>query len=300
MGERSCLTEEHDVRINLRSAHRVSNSRHPVGRVRSRQNMAAVPEATLAPMKRSLAELQGELGRRDFETWKLTREVRQCQKQIWQYTQEERLAWKHLRDHLSDTDSSSQLTELQRTEGKLSHAYADAKNAEMQASLVARRQRAFFAQSSFQEGMHLLKRHPAGEVFLAEEQPQAQQQQRLQSGRSTSIACAVNTTQYCNWEADEVIEDDEDDEDDDEDSFWETRSSRTSGQSGRTAPQHQVHPHDEDDEPVPPPPQGACGGARPATPDVEPLQLCPVSQGICLDPGDDPLQLCPLNSARSI
>jgi hypothetical protein len=238
-------------------------------------------------MKRSLNTLQNDLGRKDFETWKLTREVRQCQKQIWQLTLEERLEKKRVLDLLCEARLGPQaleLSELCRASAQLSNAYADAKNDEMQTSLVAKRQRAFFAQAAQQEGLVILKRHPAGEVFMAEEQPHAAQQ-RLPSGRAAAgLACSA--TQYCNWEADEVIEDDEDDEDDDSDSLWESRSPIQSRLHSQ-----QAGIHDEDrGAPKPPPRHGGCGGNQPGPPDVEPLQLCPTSS----------LDLGPPSSARSI
>merc|ERR1719419_1245441 len=55
--------------------------------------------------------------------------------------------------------------DIEHTSGRL----ADAKAAEMRWAWIAKRQRAFFMQSEKmgQEGLHLMKRHPAGEVFLA-------------------------------------------------------------------------------------------------------------------------------------
>mmetsp|Transcript_89096 Transcript_89096/g.236708 ORF Transcript_89096/g.236708 Transcript_89096/m.236708 type:complete len:459 (-) Transcript_89096:278-1654(-) len=127
-----------------------------------------------AGMKMSLKTLSRQLHKRDMQTTDLHRQLRQCQESLWEQTLEARSASKRLRDLLADPSqvNAERVQELERLTGEvksLSSLLADAKAAEMRWAWIAKRQRAFFMQNEKmgQEGMELLRRHPAGEIFLA-------------------------------------------------------------------------------------------------------------------------------------
>uniref|UniRef100_A0A7S4VP53 Uncharacterized protein n=1 Tax=Alexandrium monilatum TaxID=311494 RepID=A0A7S4VP53_9DINO len=125
-------------------------------------------------MRTSLKTIQRQLHKRDMQTTELHRQLRQCQEALWEQTLEARSASKRLRDLLADPSQvkAEHARELERLEVELrvvSSKLADTKAAEMRWAWIAKRQRAFFLQSEKmgQEGMDLVRRHPAGEVFVA-------------------------------------------------------------------------------------------------------------------------------------
>lgn len=238
------LTEEHDLRCSLESPHRqpVGRSMFFGARPRPRRRPAPEAEAHLVVPRRTVAALQGKLYQRDMDVWTMHRQLRCVQQQILQRNLEEGFAARRLRDLLCDADVMPQLSrpkaaelgELRRTLQDLSTRYADAKSSEMQWSAVARRHLSFYVQSEAQarEGTLQLKRHPAGEVFLAGRGWQAFNQGGGRELRPQS-------TQYCDWGADEVVDDDEDVyEDEDDDPPSDARESP--GRPGR--PQLQLPP----------------------------------------------------------
>jgi len=124
-------------------------------------------------LRASLRTLQRNLHSRDAQTTELHRQLRQCQEALWVQTLEARTASKRLRDVLTDPTQvpaahADELRRLQRELDSISSRLADAKAQWLHWSSIAKRQRAYFMQSDRlgQEGLDLLKRHPAGEVFL--------------------------------------------------------------------------------------------------------------------------------------
>lgn len=122
-------------------------------------------------LRSSLHTLQLKLERRDSQTQELSRQLRECQKALWQQTMEARGASKRLRDVLggSKTAEAEEFRQLQEQIKELSSRLADTSMREMSWEIIAKRQRAFFLQSErlASEGLTLLKRHPCGEVFIA-------------------------------------------------------------------------------------------------------------------------------------
>eukprot|EP00929_Paragymnodinium_shiwhaense_P118443 TRINITY_DN90369_c0_g1_i1.p1 TRINITY_DN90369_c0_g1~~TRINITY_DN90369_c0_g1_i1.p1 ORF type:complete len:435 (+),score=115.33 TRINITY_DN90369_c0_g1_i1:106-1410(+) len=129
-------------------------------------------------MRLSLDDMQRKLGRIDGHTSELHRQLRSCQKDIWIQTLEEKHSRRRLCALLCNPDfapqiSWSQAEEIRSMEGKLqelSGLLADARQQEAQWSLIAGRQRAFYAQNHSDRppadgAAALLKKHPAGIVF---------------------------------------------------------------------------------------------------------------------------------------
>merc|ERR1712151_72829 len=114
---------------------------------------------------------------KDMRTQQLHRQLRNCQQALWRQTIEGRTAKRQVQDLLCNSQFSPQasrphaddLRELRRSIVDLSSRLADARSAEMQWSLIAKRQQAFYAHTGHAslEGLSLLKKHPAGEIFLA-------------------------------------------------------------------------------------------------------------------------------------
>lgn len=122
----------------------------------------------------SLVTVQRNLSRRDVQCQELTRQLRSALKDCNHERCEASHFNKRLQDLLSNpaTGTRAQAEEIQNLRAKveeLSGRLAETKSAEMQWSLIAKRQRAFFMQQErlSQEGLNLLKKHPAGEIFLA-------------------------------------------------------------------------------------------------------------------------------------
>lgn len=125
-------------------------------------------------LKQSLAVMQRQLGKRDAQTTELHRQLRECRQSLWLQTQESRLDRQRLHDILSDPAKmpGSQAEELKRLQVRakeLSDMLAEARAQEMQWSTIAKRQRAFFMQSErmAQDSANAIRKHPAGEIFLA-------------------------------------------------------------------------------------------------------------------------------------
>jgi len=230
------LTDEHDLRRPLVSLHRESFGRGSWDYPRKKSKLPlAIPDAALAPMKQTLLSYSTDLERLSKKTGKMHRHLRECQKQIWEHSLEASSASRRLSDLLCDARFTPQagareLQNLRRTVAGLSEQYADAKHAATQSSIVARRQRVYFAQQErgADEGALLLKKHPAGDVFLADgiylQAPEARHQ--------------YAAPEACSWDADDDgIEDDEDetgDDDEDDDPQYEPRRG-CDGQLGRHA-----------------------------------------------------------------
>jgi len=122
----------------------------------------------------SLATLQRNLYKRDGQTTELHRQLREARQVLWQHAAESRLAASRLHDILADpsrapAEQAEAISKLRTEVRDLSSRLADCREQEHYWSSIAKRQRAFFMQSErmSQEGLDLLKRHPAGEIFLA-------------------------------------------------------------------------------------------------------------------------------------
>lgn len=122
----------------------------------------------------SLVTVQRNLARRDVQTQELTRQLRACLQDCAHHKLEASHYNKRLQDLLTNPSIGTQaqadeLTTVRAKVEELSGRLAETKSAEMQWSLIAKRQRAFFMQQErlSQEGINMLKRAPAGEIFLA-------------------------------------------------------------------------------------------------------------------------------------
>jgi len=125
-------------------------------------------------LRMSTVTVQRNLSKRDIQCQELHRQLRQTQLDCQNQKLEATYATKKLQDLLSDPSSAPQAQaeevkimrhKIEDISGKL----ADCKQSEMQWSITAKRQRAFFMQSErvAQEGVNLFRKHPAGELFLA-------------------------------------------------------------------------------------------------------------------------------------
>eukprot|EP00931_Biecheleriopsis_adriatica_P102661 TRINITY_DN77601_c0_g1_i1.p1 TRINITY_DN77601_c0_g1~~TRINITY_DN77601_c0_g1_i1.p1 ORF type:complete len:516 (+),score=129.70 TRINITY_DN77601_c0_g1_i1:95-1642(+) len=124
--------------------------------------------------RNSLITLQRVLGKRDAQTTELHHQLREARQQLWQQTTEARAATTRLHNFLMDKSQAPQaqaeaIIRLQDQVKDLSGRLAESHQQEQHWSAIAKRQRAFFQQSErmSQDCMSLLRRHPAGDVFLA-------------------------------------------------------------------------------------------------------------------------------------
>lgn len=124
--------------------------------------------------RHSLLTLQRVLSKRDAQTTELHRQLRETRQQLWQQTAEARAATARLHAYLADGtraphEQAEAILRLQGEVKDLSSRLAEARQQEQQWAVIASRQRAFFRQSEVlaQEGLQILRRHPAGEIFLA-------------------------------------------------------------------------------------------------------------------------------------
>jgi len=124
--------------------------------------------------RNSVVTLQRILSKRDAQTTELHRQLRDTRQQLWQQTAEARAATARLNACLSDAsrtphEQAETIVRLQSQVKELSGKLADSRHQEQQWASIAKRQRAYLQQSEriSQEGMQILRRHPAGEVFLA-------------------------------------------------------------------------------------------------------------------------------------
>lgn len=125
-------------------------------------------------VRMSMVTVQRNLQKRDVQTQELHRQLRQTQQDNHNQKLEAAYATKKLQDLLADPSSAPQaqaeeVKVLRHQVEDISGKLADAKQSEMQWSITAKRQRAFFMQSErvAQEGVNLFRKHPAGELFLA-------------------------------------------------------------------------------------------------------------------------------------
>ncbi|CAJ1333009.1 unnamed protein product [Effrenium voratum] len=124
--------------------------------------------------RHSLHTLQRVLSKRDAQTTELHHQLRETRQELWQQSAEARAATARLNTYLADVTKAPQeqaeaILRLQNEVQDLSGQLAEARHQEKQWAAIANRQRAFFRQSEVlaQEGMQILRRHPAGEIFLA-------------------------------------------------------------------------------------------------------------------------------------
>mmetsp|Transcript_133691 Transcript_133691/g.243792 ORF Transcript_133691/g.243792 Transcript_133691/m.243792 type:complete len:534 (+) Transcript_133691:151-1752(+) len=122
----------------------------------------------------SLVTVQRNLSRRDVQCQELHRQLKAAMKECAHLRLEASHFNKRLQDLLTNPaiGTHAQAEEIHILRAKveeLSGRLAETKSSEMQWSLIAKRQRAFFMQQErlSQEGLNLLKKHPAGEIFLA-------------------------------------------------------------------------------------------------------------------------------------
>jgi len=193
--------------------------------------------------RNSLVTLQRVLSKRDAQTTELHRQLRDTRQQLWQQTAEARAATARLHAYLADDtraphEQAEAILRLQGEVKDLSGRLAEARQQEQQWAVIASRQRAFFRQSEVlaQEGLQILRRHPAGEIFLAPppvvlEDDELQEEPMWDVGSShcnpycvdswpfePNVLAARASAQPNLNQWDEGPEDDEDDIDDDEDS----------------------------------------------------------------------------------
>jgi len=146
-----------------------------------RQNDLVDPPEKFPPLwdedeseRHSMGTIHRVLAKRDAQTTELHKQLRQARQQLWQATAEARQAKAHLTAYLADTSQAPRaqaeaITRLQEEVEEISGRLAECRQQEQYWSSIAKRQRAFFQQSEriSQEGMSLLRRHPAGDIFLA-------------------------------------------------------------------------------------------------------------------------------------
>lgn len=146
-----------------------------------RQNELVDPPEKFPPLwdedeseRHSLATIHRVLAKRDAQTTELHKQLRQARQQLWQQTAEARQAKAHLNDYLADTSQAPRaqaeaIARLRDENEDLSGRLAECRQQEQYWTSIAKKQRAFFQQSEriSQESLSLLRRHPAGDVFLA-------------------------------------------------------------------------------------------------------------------------------------
>jgi len=125
-------------------------------------------------LRMSLTTTQRNLQKRDIQTQELHRQLRVCEQDCQAQKLEACYSVKRLQDLLCDPSYAPQaqageLQAMRRKVDDLSGRLADSRQSELQWSMVAKRQRAFFMQSErvSQEGVNVFRKHPAGELFLA-------------------------------------------------------------------------------------------------------------------------------------
>jgi hypothetical protein len=125
-------------------------------------------------IRASMMTMQRNLQKRDLQTQELHRQLRSTQQDCQGQKLEATYAVKRLQDLLCDPKTAPaaqalELGNLRKRVETLSGDLADSKQSELQWSVVAKRQRAFFMQSErvAQEGVNAFRKHPAGELFLA-------------------------------------------------------------------------------------------------------------------------------------
>lgn len=142
------------------------------------------PETSMGPttaeaeeegMRQTLSTIQRNLGRRDAQTTGLHRQLRELRAQLFEETSASRAANGKLNALLADparvpAEQAEAMQRLQQEVSDLSVHLADSRKRERRWLGIARQQRLYFMQSEHfqqQEDASVLKKHPAGEVFLA-------------------------------------------------------------------------------------------------------------------------------------
>lgn len=128
-------------------------------------------------LKSSLVTVRQQLSSRDRQTTELQRQLKECRQALWEQTEEQKASEVRLRSLLTDSSQcpraqAEEVSRLGKKVEELSTQVSDAKATEIYWCTVAKRQRAYFLQSErMAESGHdcatLIKRHPAGEIFLA-------------------------------------------------------------------------------------------------------------------------------------
>jgi hypothetical protein len=128
-------------------------------------------------LQTSLITVQRALNARDAQTTELHRQLKEVRKELWLQTSLERDTSAKLHGLLADPSRAPQaqaeaLRDLSEEVKSLSTRLAEAQEQEKQWSTIAKRQRAFFFQNEHMlqnwghEGPSLVRKHPAGEIFL--------------------------------------------------------------------------------------------------------------------------------------
>lgn len=135
------------------------------------------PHQHIENQRQSVDTLQRKLYHVDEKTSELHRALRQCQKDIWVQTLEEKHNKRKLCKVLCNSDFAPQISRaraeeicaLERKIEDLSGGLAEARGQEARWWDIAQKQRAFYAQNlpESQPGAALFKKHPAGVVFYA-------------------------------------------------------------------------------------------------------------------------------------
>lgn len=133
-----------------------------------------ISEKGEASEARSVKALQRQLAKRDAQKSELLRQLRALEQVHWKQHAEARHTEKRLQALLSDPSlapavQAEELNRLQALIEEVAGKLADSKAKEVFWELAAKRHRAFFMQMerANQEGTGLIRRHPAGEIFLA-------------------------------------------------------------------------------------------------------------------------------------
>lgn len=121
----------------------------------------------------SFATVQKVLHKRDTQTTELHKQLREARQDLWIQTTEARAASARLHELLTDPSrapaaQAEALARLRDEASSLSSRLADAREQAKEWQTIARRQRAYFLQTENmgQESLVLLRKHPAGEVFV--------------------------------------------------------------------------------------------------------------------------------------
>eukprot|EP00747_Dinoflagellata_sp_TGD_P163968 gnl/TRDRNA2_/TRDRNA2_183264_c0_seq1.p1 gnl/TRDRNA2_/TRDRNA2_183264_c0~~gnl/TRDRNA2_/TRDRNA2_183264_c0_seq1.p1 ORF type:complete len:492 (+),score=106.99 gnl/TRDRNA2_/TRDRNA2_183264_c0_seq1:188-1477(+) len=125
-------------------------------------------------LRSSFTTVQMNLRKREVQVQDLHRQLKSCREAHWEEAQKARAAAKRLRDLVASPEGASavqaeEMQKLMQEVKDLSSSLADARQQEMQWERIAKRQRAFFMQNEHTsgQGSNVLKKHPAGEVFIA-------------------------------------------------------------------------------------------------------------------------------------
>mmetsp|Transcript_11946 Transcript_11946/g.25220 ORF Transcript_11946/g.25220 Transcript_11946/m.25220 type:complete len:480 (-) Transcript_11946:18-1457(-) len=125
-------------------------------------------------LQTSLTTVQRVLGKRDAQTTELHKQLREARKDLWFHTEEARVANARLHEILADPSRAPQaqaeaLGRLKKQVNELSSCLANSRAEEQYWATIAKRQKAFFMQNErlSREPAELLRKHPAGDIFLA-------------------------------------------------------------------------------------------------------------------------------------